>query len=486
MGNEGSMKTHTIRVGYAGVHLGTYYAEEHDQFGRAITGLHKLAAEIGFVLIPGPGPIEGREQGAAAREFFDGQDLDLLLIHAASCSLADPLLELAELGVPLALWGVPEPVTEGDVRISSFVTLEIFASTLRTYVGRGSPAGAGRTYKWFYGEVDEPAFGDRLGVTVRALRAAKTLRGARIGLVGDVAPGFYNLTFDEALLRSKFGVEIVRTEIRDVVAAAKGYGSEEVRRVRGDMEAAARAVHVDQAAMDRAARVYLALRDLADASDCSALAVRDWPEFQELYQMSPLLSMAWLTESREIPVACEGDSLGALCMIALAAISGNMPTLVDFGFIDRETESVLLWHLGSSPHRMADDAGVTYEVHSTLGRNNRGGPWGVVVDQVYRPGPVTITNLSHGGTDLLAMGGRIDAHPSRGFSGDRGWSSAHTLDGHPIGLDDLVNTILVAGLAHHSAIVPGDWTAELTEFGAWLELGAIHRIASSRALQVDR
>ena len=196
--------------------------------------------------------------------------------------------------------------------------------------------------------------------------------------------------------------------------------------------------------------------------------------------------MAWLTERDEIPVACEGDALGAVSLIALAAISGDLPTLVDFGVIDRDTETLLLWHLGSSPHRLSDASGVTYEVHSTLGRNGGGGPWGAVVDQVFKTGPVTIMNLNHDATDLLAMGCRIVAGPSRGLSGDRGWSNGYTLDDESLDFDDLVNTILVRGVAHHCAIVPGEWTAEVRELGAWLGLGTIRRVKASRALQVDR
>jgi L-fucose isomerase-like protein len=195
--------------------------------------------------------------------------------------------------------------------------------------------------------------------------------------------------------------------------------------------------------------------------------------------------MAWLTERDGIPVACEGDALGAVSLIALTAISGSMSTLVDIGPMDPETGGVLLWHLGSSPHCLADEEGVTYKHHSTLGRNGHGGPWGVVVDQVFRPTPVTVMNLNHGGTDLLVMGCAVEPGPSRGLSGDRGWSFRHSLEDGPIGLEDLLNTVLVAGLAHHCAFVPGEWTAEVTELGAWLRLGTIRRIRASRALQID-
>jgi L-fucose isomerase-like protein len=448
-------------------------------------GLAELAERLDFVLVSAPTPIEGRDRAADTYRFFDDQELDLLIIHAATCSLADTLMELVKLQVPLALWGSPEPTLEGDVRLNSFVTLQIFASTLRTHFGSGQTDHHKARFKWFYGAVEDAEFLDRLSVTVRALRALSTLRHGHLGLVGDLVPGFQNLSFEDDDLHSRFGVEIARHSIPDVLRSAQGFGHDEVADVRGEMESAARAVRVDSQSLERSARIYLALRQLVQSNGYSALAVRDWPEFQTYYQMSPLLGMAWLTEKDEIPVACEGDALGALCLMMLAAISGDLPTLVDFGPPDLPDGSALLWHLGSSPHRLADSRGVSYEVHSTLGRRGHGGPWGAVVDQVFAPGPVTIANLSHQVADLLVMKADIFARESRGLSGDRGWSRGYRIDEQPADLHEVLNTLLVRGVVHHCAIVRGDWRSEVRELGNWLGLGEIRPIAPSRALQVD-
>ena len=62
----------TVRVGYVGVHIATYYAEEHQQISRATAGLEKLADELGFELVAREGGVMNAEEAVAvARELAD-------------------------------------------------------------------------------------------------------------------------------------------------------------------------------------------------------------------------------------------------------------------------------------------------------------------------------------------------------------------------------------------------------------------------------
>jgi len=46
-----------IRIGYVGVHIATYYAEEYEQFSRAKAGLAGLSQELGFEVLAGSEPV---------------------------------------------------------------------------------------------------------------------------------------------------------------------------------------------------------------------------------------------------------------------------------------------------------------------------------------------------------------------------------------------------------------------------------------------
>ena len=63
------MKDRRLRVGYVGAAFGTYYADEHDQYGRAVGGLRRLADEMDFDLIAVDTGVQEVEQArqAAAR-----------------------------------------------------------------------------------------------------------------------------------------------------------------------------------------------------------------------------------------------------------------------------------------------------------------------------------------------------------------------------------------------------------------------------------
>jgi hypothetical protein len=76
-----------------------------------------------------------------------------------------------------------------------------------------------------------------------------------------------------------------------------------------------------------------------------------------------------------------------------------------------------------------------------------------------------LLSLNYDATDLFSLGCSIEAGPSRGLSGDRSWSFDRTLESAPISVDDLVNKLLVNGLAYHYALVPGGWNAEVSELG---------------------
>lgn len=471
----------SVRIGYVGVHLPTYYAVEQDQFGRAARGLDALGADLGFDVVVYPEGVVTGDDAAAARQFFHAQPVDLLLVQGAACCMIEPLLELAEAAERIAFWATPEPELRGPMQLNSFVTMSMYTSAMHRFLGQGA-----RPYKWFYGHVEEEAFRSRIAVTVRALRAIAALRSGRIGRVGALPPGFDNLRYDARRLRHSLGVRTFPHELREITAAAAAFPSAEVAPVAQEMRAAASEITVDPVFIERNARVYLALRQLVARHGYTALAVQDWPELQDLSEVSPLLALAWLGEADGLPAAGETDVQGAASMMLLGALDGGTPTLVDMALPHPDGAAVLLWHLGSSPHGYANADGVRYTPHTTLGRKQGRGPWGVAVDMVFAPGPVTLCYLGRDGTALLILAAELVERDTPGLDGDRAWATDLRLNGEPIEVWDLLNTILVTGQEHHYAVVRGDWSSELAEVAAWLGLETVSKVPLRPELQRAR
>ena len=469
----------TLRIGYVGVHIATYYAVEHHQFSRAIAGLTELAGALDFELVAREGGVmDAVDATAVAREMAD-EHLDLLLIQAAACCMADALLPFADTGIPLGIWATPEPGHDGDMQLNSFVTTSIFTSTLRRYYRDPQP------FKWFYGHVEEPSFQRRLEVTVGALKGRQALATTRVAWIGGLAPGFENLRFDQRDIHHRFGgARVIPRELRGLVDLARKVEEADARRVAGEMVEAARAVNVPAEYVERNARLYLALRAMCDADGANAVALQDWPDMQDVYDVSPLLALCWLAERDGIPSAHEGDVLGALTMRMLGGISGKPTTIMDIAVVDVDREVALLWHCGGSPHSLANGAGVTYEFHSTLGRKQPRGPWGAVVNQVLAPGDCTISYLADNVGALWNISAEVFEDPERsGFDGDRGWIRRFRHDGTDFPANDLLETLMTTGQEHHHGFVHGDVTAELSELAAWLDLRDVKPLRYRDAMQ---
>lgn len=469
----------TIRIGYVGVHIATYYAVEHGQLTRAIDGLTALADELGFELVARAGGVMDAEAAAAAAREVASQHLDLLIVQTAACCMADALMPFAELGIPLGIWATPEPRNDGDMQLNSFVSASIFVSTLRRYYRDPKP------FKWFYGHVEEGSFRRRLQVTVQALRGRRALATSRVSWIGGLAPGFENLRFDQRDLHHRLGgAAVLPRELRELVDIARQFGDAKVQQVQTEMVAAARAVNVPEEFVERNARLYLALREVCRQDGANAVALQDWPEMQSVYDVSPLLALCWLAEHDGIPSAHEGDVLGALTMRMLGAVASKPTTIMDIAAIDSERETGLLWHCGGSPHSLADSAGVTYEFHSTLGRKQASGPWGAVVNQTLAPGECTIAYISDDARSLWNFRAEVFADPDRaGFDGDRGWIRGFRHAGVAVPASDLLETVMTTGQEHHHGFVHGDITEQLSELAAWMSLREIEPLRYRDAMQ---
>jgi L-fucose isomerase-like protein len=472
----------TLRIGYVAVHIATYYAIEHGQLTRAIGGLTRLADELRFELVARETGVMDAEDAAAMARDMAAQQLDLLIIQAAACCMADALLPFADLGLPLGIWATPEPREDGDIQFNSLVTASIFASTLRRYYREP------KAFKWFYGHVEEDQFIRRLKVTIGALAGRRALATSRVAWIGGLAPGFENLRFDQRDIHHHLGgARIVPRELRELVEIAQHFGAAEVKRVTNDMVRAARSIEVPAESIERNARLYLALVELCRRDGANAVALQDWPQMQDVYEVSPLLALCWLAEQDRIPSAHEGDVLGALTMRMLAGVADRRPTIMDVAIIDPDRETALLWHCGGSPHSLADAAGVTYRLHSTLGRKQPRGPWGAVVDQTLAPGDSTIAYLSNDASALWNFRAEVFADPDRpGFDGDRGWIRGFRHAQVDVPARDLLETVLTTGQEHHHGFVHGDVSEELSEMAAWMSLREIEPLRYRDAMQRPR
>ncbi len=469
-----------LKIGYIGSHLPSYFAYEYEVFARSIRGLEALAQTLDFDLHVTQEPVVTAQEAGKASLEMDAAGVDLVLLQNSTFAMGDVVTQLVKGKAKLGLWAVEEPTHDGPVMLNNFVSLNLNASVLTRYFSQQMVP-----FKWFFGFPDHPWFTPRLAVTVQALKAQKRLSQSRIALIGGIAPTFYNFAFDERKLLGRFGLQVESLELEPLFERVRTPNPQVLEVVRAMTDYAGGRVEVSPEHMNLSASIYLAMRDLASELGFDALAISDWPQFQTVLQIHPGMAFSWLDEIEGIPVASEGDVLGAASMLLLREISGQGAMLLDFTDVDLEQQAILTWHCGGSPLYLADEAGVSWKNHSTLGRKTpTAKPAGAVADFQFRPQPVTLTRISKDGEQLLVMDAEVIEGPSKGFEGSRGWISNLRLNHQSISLADWVNTMMVEGIEHHFILASGQHCAALSEFAAWTQMKPIQNVAYQDFLQL--
>ena len=454
-----------VTIGYLGAHLETYYAEEYNLFNESIQGLSELSDELEFNLISSDSPIVSAKQAETEIEKMISQGVDFLILHHATFLMGDIVRSVAKYGVPLGLWTHPEPTTEGAILLNGFVSIDMSASIIKRYLKDDAIK-----YKWFYGSTKHSWLRDRLKITISALRAKKSLKNGTVALVGGIAPTFYNFTFDERRISDSIGLKVFHHELKEILDRVKGIDPVRVKKITEAIKKRTNnRVLVSEADLNMSASVYAALKDFSGDHGYTALAVSDWPIFQKELNIHPGFAFSWLEDQEKIPVASEGDVMGAATMILMNSISQKESYLLDMAAINTEQNAMLMWHCGGSPLNLADESGVECINHSTLGRKiPNGRVTGAVANLVFREGPVTVSRLSDDGSVLFSFDAKVEKNSSKGYEGCRGWITNFTAKGQNLSLGDLVSTVFDEGLEHHFGLVEDQWSDAIEEWSYWV------------------
>jgi len=467
------------KIAYVGAHLESYLARESGVFSASAEGLERLADSLGFDLVV-TGPIVTADEAAATAESLEGQGVDMVLLQSSAFAMGDVVAPFAQSQMLLGLWAPSEPTHAGPPLLGNYVSMNLNAGIMTRYLRPRRP------FKWFFGTTDHAWFAPRLAVTVQALRAIKAMARARVGVVGGLAPTFFNLLCDERRVHERIGTRFHEHEMAELLDCQACASDAEVAAVVAAMHKhAGGRVEVSARDMEVSARLYIGMRQMARDHAYSALTVSDWPRLQDTLQIHPGLAFSWLNEVDAIPVAAEGDRLGATTMLLLDAVSGTSSYLLDMIDIDLPADAALMWHMGGSPLALAGPGGMRIKNHPTLGRKAPGGVRaGAIADFIFAPGPCTITRIAGDAQALVIVEADIVAGSSAGFEGSRGWVTNFRINQQKASLADMINTALVEGLEHHFVLSTGSHAAALAEIAAWTGMKPVQSVPYSDAMQL--
>ena len=462
---------HPLKVGLIRASLPSYFPEKHNVWSEAENTLAALCEQLNANLFVVPNiPMDGSE-AAAALDICMHEGVDFVLLLHGGFTMGDVARTLAASAFPVGFWSVPEPVRTGDVQLNNFVSLNMSMS-----IARGVRDLSAAPVQWYHGAPDSPALQSRLATTIRALAAVKSLKGARIGVIGGLAMTFYNMEVSTNALRQRLGVDVAHHDIHELTKRMHAQDPAVVAEELANIQAAAHVDGISDAQMELTARATLALRGIARDGGYAALAVSDWPALQDNPGMHPGAAFTMLEEFDNIPVASEGDVLGATTQLVAASLTGRVGYLLDITEPDLDAGQLLMWHGGGGPLYLADDGGARWINHPMIGRGTDAGPiYGAISDLVFRDGPVSVFRVARDASALFEMTAVVKGREPSGFTGCRGWLQNFSIAGDTASLEDVVATVMSHGLEHHFVLVPGDIADVLAEFGAWAGLTPLTR-----------
>ncbi|MFA5066689.1 MAG: hypothetical protein WC466_01385 [Candidatus Izemoplasmatales bacterium] len=471
-----------IKIGLVGTSQLSFPGPKAAEYAKAVQGMQQHSETMGFDFVYYPDQVITEIDAIQAINMLEKEHIDFLMILNISYSAGFlvPIFYRIQ-NAKVGIWSIPE-TPEGPVLFNSFCSNNMYQAINRNYM---------RDYhiqsKWFFGHATDPSFIDRLKVTVRALQAIKKLKNSRIALIGGIAPGFYDLYFDERSLFSKLdGIYFNRNhEYQEIINLANQFTDHDIDPFMESFnQAKISATNRARNLLGFSYKIYLAYKKLISENHYDAIAVSCWPKFQDDYEYSVCSVMGMLNDDR-IVAACEGDVMSAVSMLALQEISQDSTSLMDFTAFDETDETIMLWHCGPGAQRFCQRNGYT------LGENYSGMAHkdgeicgtGVVRDMEFDQLPITSFRFSGDMERYINLTGQFIGNKKKSNKGSRGWLGNVKLNNQNISVLDFANTILSSGFEHHYPIAIGDYAKEIKEMNKWLGIKPITRIPYDDCLQ---
>ena len=415
----------------------------------------------GFAIVPSGLVFSAESADAAARRFADGA-IDVVVVAATMAAAPGwGSRALAGYDGPIVIWDdrrLGRLEADADeveaTRASSILGSVMLANVL----GR-----EGRTYLTVTTESGDAA---PVARAVRGAAAAAALRGARLGLLGGVIPGYGDVVLDPATAAA-LGivlVEVPDAAIADALVQAAG----------GPLAALPEGVTVEAEAaplLERSLRVHRFLRAIvagerldALALNCHSPALRNG---EELGVVGCLASTLLWGEG--LPVACTGDAATAVALMLAARIAGSAQYCEGY-LVESETGELIVSSCGMADLSLRPPGVPARLCPNELYPGRQG--LGIAARFPFDAGPATIVGFGPATPTLPARlvvsTGRLSG---RGFAHLNGPSGSIGFDrpGAGVASRDFID----AGPAHHLALVHGDRTEELRAAARFLGISLV-------------
>ncbi len=386
------------------------------------------------------------EDAKAASEKMLANNVDGLVIISGTFHLGHLALVFAKhIKKPILLWAFNElPYDGGKIRLNAVCGMNLNASNL---------------YKAGYDNISY-TIGDWIDEDwLKALRAKVVLENAHVGIVGYRAHGFFNVGTDDLDIYRKTGILIDHYELTDMFG--QPVTEEEIDAEEVNVRKLFTTKLVTDVQVRKVAGLCVSIDKFMDINRLDCIAVRCWPEFAANYGVSPCASMSIL-QSRGRIIACEGDIEGALSMLATKALGAETPYLADLSQVDLDENFALMWHCGVAPANLWD--GISDRSLDTYFAGGKG----VTAGFVMMDGHINMMRIdtARGKTRMFLCAG--DTIPM-----EKLLTGTYVKVRFEQDINELLDSVLTNGIAHHVAFVYGEYRNVLKRFAKMMDFEII-------------
>lgn len=345
------MQQERCRIGLVGTTMSGFDAvldvpdvRDMSQYHRAIARAADQLRPFGDVIELG---IVGDEPEAlACRDRIQREDCDVLVVWPINYTLDVVVLQLVSgLKTSVVLWNTMAQIAiaaDADFgRVMENNAVACLPTITNVLLKNHVP------FKLLSGPIDDRRVLETIGREARGRRAARRLRGARIGAIGFPYPGISAIDVDQATLVGQLGVTVVSIPMQALVAAYRNVPEEEVQRLAAQVAGRHAVQGISAEEIAASVRAEPALREIVRrfrldglASLCQLLVL------EPAIGITPCHAHTVLTEEG-CPVTCECDLSTAVSMVLLQELAGNV-LFLEFYTQDFTTGLAMLSHCGQA------------------------------------------------------------------------------------------------------------------------------------------
>jgi L-arabinose isomerase len=415
------------------------------------------------------GLVTNEAGGVAAGRAFRS-NVDAIVVFP--CMAAPPSFGWAALAdlpeTPVVFWNahllstIPESFAAADIvrnssNIGSLMLTNIF---LRE----------GRVFRIVTGRWGDTDFTERVLRVVRAAAVAGRLRRSRLGVLGDVIPGYLDVMVDRQALKRDLGIELVDISPQELTQAFRSVTAELEEKALVEMRSA-QVCGLTDGVKAKCARLTAAMEALVKEHRLDGGAINCHTEY---FRHNPLIGIvACYSVSRLLqkgtPFTCTGDILTAIAALIVEFL-GAPPQWCECVMIDYERDFMLLSNTGEgNPLMAAKPDNIRIIPNRQFERTGEGG---ACLAFPLRPGPASLLGFSpkksaRGGWSLVIAEGEIlDQHFPKIISPNSAFrfKSGST--------PDAFNRWCLGGATHHGIITHGKYVEVLRHVAEFLGIEA--------------